>query len=69
VILTAHYDEAVRCTALGQAGQAAKLLAPVLDRALLAHDGPRSVRLTRCLSAPAPWPNAWVSPFPTWWRT
>ena len=40
VILTAHYDEAVRCTALGQAGQAAKLLAPVLDRALLAHGRP-----------------------------
>ena len=40
MILTAHYDEAVRCTALGQAGQAAKLLAPVLDRALLAHGRP-----------------------------
>lgn len=40
VILTAHYDEAVRCTALGEASQAAKLLAPVLDRTLLAHGRP-----------------------------
>jgi tetratricopeptide (TPR) repeat protein len=40
VILTAHYDEAVRRTALGEASQAAKLLAPVLDRTLLAHGRP-----------------------------
>jgi hypothetical protein len=36
VVLTAHYEEAGRCAALGDAGQAAKLLQPVLDRTLLA---------------------------------
>jgi len=40
VILTARYDEAERCTAVGDAGQAANLLAPVLDRTLLAHGRP-----------------------------
>jgi tetratricopeptide (TPR) repeat protein len=40
VILTARCDEAVRSAALGEAGQAAKLLAPVLDRTLLAHGRP-----------------------------
>jgi len=40
VVLTAHYDEAVRCAALGDASQAAKLLQPVLDRTLLAHGRP-----------------------------
>ena len=40
VILTARYDEAERCTALGDTRQAAKLLAPVLDRTLLAHGRP-----------------------------
>ena len=40
VILTARYDEAERCTAVGDAGQAAKLLAPVLDRTPLAHGRP-----------------------------
>jgi tetratricopeptide (TPR) repeat protein len=40
VILTARYDEAERCTAIGDARQAAKLLAPVLDRTLLAHGRP-----------------------------
>jgi len=40
VILTARYDEAVRCAALGEASQAAKLLAPVLDRTLLTHGRP-----------------------------
>ncbi len=40
VILTARYDEAERCTAIGDARQAAKLLAPLLDRTLLAHGRP-----------------------------
>jgi hypothetical protein len=40
VVLTAHYEEAVRCAALGDASQAAKLLQPVLDRTLLAHGRP-----------------------------
>jgi len=40
VILTARYDEAERCTAIGDTRQAAKLLAPVLDRTLLAHGHP-----------------------------
>jgi hypothetical protein len=40
VVLTAHYEEAVRCAALGDASQAAKLLHPVLDRTLLAHGRP-----------------------------
>jgi hypothetical protein len=40
VILTARCDEAERCTAVGDTGQAAKLLAPVLDRTLLAHGRP-----------------------------
>jgi tetratricopeptide (TPR) repeat protein len=39
-ILTARYDEAERCAALGDTRQAAKLLAPVLDRTLLAHGRP-----------------------------
>jgi hypothetical protein len=38
--LTAHYEEAVRCAALGDASQAARLLPPVLDRTLLAHGRP-----------------------------
>ncbi len=37
MILTARYDEAVRCAARGDASRAAKLLAPVLDRTLLSH--------------------------------
>jgi len=40
VILTARYEEAERCTAVGRTRQAAKLLAPVLDRTLLAHGRP-----------------------------
>jgi tetratricopeptide (TPR) repeat protein len=40
VILTARYDEAERCTAVGDTRQAAKLLAPALDRTLLAHGRP-----------------------------
>jgi hypothetical protein len=40
VILTACYDEAVRCAAFGDTGQAAGLLAPLLDRTLLAHGRP-----------------------------
>jgi hypothetical protein len=40
VILTAYYEDAVRCAALGDASQASKLLQPVLDRALLAHGRP-----------------------------
>jgi hypothetical protein len=40
VILTARYDEAERCAAIGNTRQAAKLLAPVLDRTLLAHGRP-----------------------------
>jgi len=40
VILTARYDEAERRTAVGDTRQAAKLLAPVLDRTLLAHGRP-----------------------------
>ena len=40
VILTAHCDEAERCAAIGDTSQAAKLLAPVLDRTLLAHGRP-----------------------------
>jgi tetratricopeptide (TPR) repeat protein len=40
VIMTARYDEAERCTAIGDARQAANLLAPVLDRTLLAHGRP-----------------------------
>ena len=40
VILTARYDEAERCAAIGDTSQAAKLLAPVLDRTLLAHGRP-----------------------------
>ena len=40
VILTARYDEAERCTAIGDTRQAAMLLAPVLDRTLLAHGRP-----------------------------
>ncbi len=40
VILTARYDEAERRTAIGHTRQAADLLAPVLDRTLLAHGRP-----------------------------
>jgi tetratricopeptide (TPR) repeat protein len=40
VILTARYDEAERCAALGDTRQAAELLGPVLDRTLLAHGRP-----------------------------
>ena len=40
MILTARYDEAERCAAIGDTRQAAKLLAPVLDRTLLAHGRP-----------------------------
>jgi tetratricopeptide (TPR) repeat protein len=40
VILTARYDEAVRCAALGDAGGAANLLAPVLDRTPMTHGRP-----------------------------
>jgi len=40
VILTARYDEAERCATIGDTRQAAKLLAPVLDRTLLAHGRP-----------------------------
>jgi tetratricopeptide (TPR) repeat protein len=40
VILTARCDEAERCMAFGDTRQAAKLLAPVLDRTLLAHGRP-----------------------------
>jgi tetratricopeptide (TPR) repeat protein len=40
VILTAHFEEAVRCAALGDANQASKLLQPVLDRTPLAHGRP-----------------------------
>jgi hypothetical protein len=40
VILTARCDEAERRTAVGDTGQAAKLLAPVLDRTLLARGRP-----------------------------
>jgi hypothetical protein len=40
VILTAHCDEAERQTTAGDTRQAAQLLAPVLDRTLLAHGRP-----------------------------
>jgi hypothetical protein len=40
VILTARYDEAARRAATGDTWEAADLLAPVLDRALLAHGYP-----------------------------
>ena len=40
VILTARCDEAERCAAIGETGQAARLLAPVLDRTPLAHGHP-----------------------------
>jgi hypothetical protein len=40
VVLTAHYEEALRRAALGDASQAGKLLQPVLDRSLLAHGRP-----------------------------
>jgi tetratricopeptide (TPR) repeat protein len=40
VILAAHYDEALRCAEIGDTGQAASLLAPLLDRALLGHGRP-----------------------------
>ena len=40
VILTARCDEAERRTAVGDTRQAARLLAPVLDRTLLVHGRP-----------------------------
>jgi hypothetical protein len=40
VILTAQYDEALRCAARGDASRAARMLAPVLDRTVLAHGHP-----------------------------
>jgi tetratricopeptide (TPR) repeat protein len=40
VILTAHYDEAVRRAATGDTREAADLLAPVVDRTLLGHGWP-----------------------------
>jgi tetratricopeptide (TPR) repeat protein len=40
VILTARYDQAVRCAATGDTGEAADLLEPVLDRTPLAHGHP-----------------------------
>jgi tetratricopeptide (TPR) repeat protein len=40
VILTARYDQAVRCAATGDTGESAELLAPVLDRTPLAHGHP-----------------------------
>ena len=40
VILTARCDEAERRTAVGDTRQAARLLAPVLDRTLLVHGWP-----------------------------
>ena len=40
VILTARYDEAVRCATRGDTSGAAQLLAPVLDRTSLSHGRP-----------------------------
>jgi len=40
VILAARYDQAVRCAATGDTGEAAGLLEPVLDRTVLAHGHP-----------------------------
>ena len=40
VILTARYDEAERCAAIGNTRRAAELLEPVLDRTVLAHGRP-----------------------------
>jgi len=40
VVLTARYDQAVRCAATGDTEQAADLLEPVLDRTPLAHGYP-----------------------------
>ncbi len=40
VILTARYDQAVRCAATGDTGESAELLEPVLDRTPLAHGYP-----------------------------
>ena len=40
VILTARYDQAVRCAATGDTGESADLLEPVLDRTRLAHGYP-----------------------------
>jgi tetratricopeptide (TPR) repeat protein len=40
VILTARYDEAERCAAVGNTRKAAELLEPVLDRTVLAHGRP-----------------------------
>jgi hypothetical protein len=40
VILTAHYDEAVRCADIGDTDQAARLLTPLLDRTTLEHGRP-----------------------------
>ena len=40
VVLTARYDQAVRCAATGDTGESADLLEPVLDRTPLAHGHP-----------------------------
>ena len=40
MILTARYDQAVRCAATGDTGESADLLEPVLDRTRLAHGYP-----------------------------
>ena len=40
VILTARYDQAERCAARGEVGEAGRQLEPVLDRTLLAHGYP-----------------------------
>ena len=40
VILTARYDQAVRCAVTGDTGESADLLEPVLDRTPLAHGHP-----------------------------
>jgi hypothetical protein len=40
VILTAYYEDAVRCAALGDATHASNLLQPVLDRTPRAHGRP-----------------------------
>jgi hypothetical protein len=39
-ILTARYDQAARCAARGEVGEAGQQLEPVLDRTLLAHGYP-----------------------------
>ena len=40
VILTARYDQAERCAAVGDTAEAGRQLEPVLDRTLLAHGYP-----------------------------